>query len=134
MAKQKESMDKILNKYDFRTNNIVKQFKQHKIESKVDAKTPRVSDRVLNVKTASHKKSNVNIHSHTNKLYGISNSSFTTDQPDKQSQTYAIERRAALHRLILELLLITYEWGKSPQIKISGTLILNVNPTITEGM
>lgn len=80
MAKQKESMDKILNKYDFRTNNIVKQFKKHK----VDAKTPRVSDRVLNVKTASHKKSNVNIHSHTNKLYGISNSSFTTDQPDKQ--------------------------------------------------
>lgn len=77
-------MDKILNKYDFRTNNIVKQFKQHKIESKVDAKTPRVSDRVLNVKTVSHKKSNVNIHSHTNKLYGISNSSFTTDQPEKQ--------------------------------------------------
>lgn len=80
LAKQKESMDKILNKYDFRTNNIIKQFKQHK----VDAKTPRVSDRVLNVKSTSHKKSNANIHSHTNKLYGISNSSFSTDPPEKQ--------------------------------------------------
>lgn len=45
-------MEKILSKYDFRTTNVIKQ-----ISGKKPHKTPRMADRVLNIKLGSQKSS-----------------------------------------------------------------------------
>jgi hypothetical protein len=66
-SKQKETMDRILTKYNFKTNNIVKNIK-------MDTKTPRIADRILNVKLGVHKTSNANLS--TKPKQGVPISSF----------------------------------------------------------
>lgn len=78
-TKQKETMDRLLNKYDFRTNHLIKQFKSNKY----DTRTPRLNDRLLNVKISSHKKSNVNIAAKSKPIQSASNSSFCLKNPPK---------------------------------------------------
>lgn len=56
--KHKETMDRILTKYNFKTNTIMKNLKK-------DTKTPRIADRILNVKLGVHKSSNVNLSAKT---------------------------------------------------------------------
>lgn len=76
-------MDRILNKYDFRTNHLIKQFKK---PSKYDTRTPRVNDRLLNVKISGHKKSNANISTKGKPTYGTSNSSFCLKKSKMKSR------------------------------------------------
>ena len=65
-------MDKILSKYDFRTTNVLKQ-----LSNKKPYKTPRMADRVLNVKLGSHKKSNGDLRPKYKSIHNtITNSSF----------------------------------------------------------
>jgi hypothetical protein len=56
LIKQKETVDRLLNKYNFRSNHLVKTYRK-----RADYKTSKMEDRVLNITLSNHKKSNADL-------------------------------------------------------------------------